>query len=97
MKTKRAKTRKETSPTIEEKLEQFVIHEERLKVKSIAYDAHLSLSGLLDSLSFATLLMFVHKEFSVFINFQETSIDEIDTIQKLADFIRKQQARKRKK
>ena len=83
--------------TIEQKLEQFIIHEERLKMKSIPYDAHLSLSGMLDSLSFAALLGFVHKEFGVLVNFQEASLDEVDTIGKLACLIRKQQASKKRK
>ena len=97
MRSTKPQPKKDEAPTIEQKIERHIIYEERLKTKSIPHDAHLSLSGLLDSLSFATLLMFVHKEFGVFINFQDTSIDEIDTIQKLGGFIRKQQARKRKK
>src|SRR5258708_1645515 len=83
--------------TIEQKLEQFIIHEERLKLKSIPHDAHLSLSGMLDSLSYAMMLMFVHKEFGVMINFNEVSIEEVDTIEKVARLIRKQQASKKRK
>jgi acyl carrier protein len=84
-------------PTIEQKIEQFIIYEERLQTKSIPYDAHLSLSGMLDSLSYAALLGFVHKEFDVMVNFHDASIEDVDTISKLAHLIRKQQAAKKRK
>jgi acyl carrier protein len=97
MKTRPPTPKKDKPLTIEQKIEQFIIYEERLKMKSIPYDAHLSLSGMLDSLSFAALLTFVHKEFGAFVNFQEVSIEEVDTIEKLARPIRKQHAAKKRK
>jgi acyl carrier protein len=97
VKTRSPTPKGNTPQTIEQTLEQFIIHEERLQTKSIPYDAHLSLSGMLDSLSYARLLMYVHKEFGVFINFHEVSSSEVDTIEKIACLIRKQQATKKRK
>src|SRR5712671_148139 len=97
MKSKPPKPMKDRPLTVEQRLEQFIIYEERFKTKSTPYDAHLSLSGMLDSLSFAALLGFVHKEFGALFNFHVLPFAEVDTIEKLARQIRKQQASTKRK
>jgi len=78
--------------SIEQKIERFLIEEERLTIGAIPHDEPLANSSLLDSLTFAGLLAFIHREFQVFINLNTTSLDEVDTIRHIAGLVRRLRA-----
>jgi len=62
---------------------------------SLGDDQSLFESGIVDSMDFLILLDFIEKNFNIPIKMSEISIDNFNTIQKIADFIAKKSSKKR--
>lgn len=72
-----------------EKLRQFVADIAFKDADSIANDDELLLSGVLDSMAIAQLVLFIEGEFSVDIPPEDIRIENFQTIAKISNYLEK--------
>jgi acyl carrier protein len=78
------------TPTIEERLRQFVLKHFPLARKAhITDDTDWLQGGIIDSLGMLDLVQFIEKEFSVVISDEELAPENFQSLSSVADFVRR--------
>lgn len=72
---------------IKERIKKFIMEEFLHKGYNLKYDELLFDSGIVDSLGFLKLLVFIEKTFDVSIDMSEISIENFNTIEDIAKII----------
>ncbi len=74
---------------MEDKIMEFIIKNFMNGEGSLCEETNLFESGIVDSMGFILLLSFIEKELGVAVNMSEITIENFDSVRKIADFIRK--------
>lgn len=72
---------------MKEIIKDFIIKNFMFGKGSLSDDDSLFKSGIMDSLSFVKLIIFIEKRFNVSFNMRELTLDNFDTIKKIANAI----------
>ncbi len=73
---------------MEDKITDFIIKNFMNGEGHLSEDTNLFESGIVDSMGFILLLSFIEKELGVAVNMSEITIENFDSVRKIADFIK---------
>jgi acyl carrier protein len=72
---------------IREEIKRYIINDLTTRKEHIENDEPLFTSGIIDSLGHVKLLYFIEKNIGVAVKMEEITIENFDTVQKIAEFI----------